>query len=103
MFGPSFIYVRFRCSRCKKLGEQFVKQEEWESGILKDAAIELSADEKQRFTTLGAIDMREQAEFHFALENLADLAALRTEFDKSALTDAVEPGDAREPRESKEG
>ena len=36
LFGPSFVYVKFRCSRCKKLGEQFIKQEEWEDGILKD-------------------------------------------------------------------
>ena len=27
LFGPSFVYVKFRCSRCKKLGEQFIKQE----------------------------------------------------------------------------
>ena len=39
-FGPSLVFVRFRCSRCKKLGEQYVKQEEWENGILKDATVE---------------------------------------------------------------
>jgi len=26
LVGPSFVYVKYRCSRCKKLGEQFVKQ-----------------------------------------------------------------------------
>lgn len=83
MFGPSFIYVRFRCSRCKKLGEQFVKQEEWESGILKDAVAEVTTEEKERFGSLGSIDMREQADFHFALENLGDLSQLRAEFEKT--------------------
>jgi DNA-directed RNA polymerase subunit RPC12/RpoP len=36
LFGPSFVYVKYRCSRCKKLGEQFVKQQDWEDGILND-------------------------------------------------------------------
>jgi hypothetical protein len=34
MFGPSLVYVRYRCSRSKKIDEQYVKQEEWENGIL---------------------------------------------------------------------
>ena len=97
MFGPSFIYVRFRCSRCKKLGEQFVKQEEWENGILKDSAAEIDAAEKEKFASLGSIDMREQADFHFALDNLMDLGALRTEFEKAGS------GETSETTETKEG
>jgi hypothetical protein len=84
MFGPSFVYVKFRCSRCKKLGEQFVKQEEWEGGILKDPTAELTGSEKERFEALGPIDMRELVEFHHSLENLNDLSALNAEFDKPA-------------------
>jgi hypothetical protein len=82
MFGPSFVYVRFRCSRCKKLGEQFVKQEEWESGILKDATVETSTNEKQRFEELGPIQMQELVDFHKELENLGDLSGLNKEFGK---------------------
>lgn len=28
-FGPSFVYLKFRCSRCNRLGERYVRQEEW--------------------------------------------------------------------------
>ena len=75
-FGPSFVYVKFRCSRCKKLGEQFIKQEEWEDGILKEVATEMGTDEREVFSTQGPIDINEVIDFHFALENLADLKSL---------------------------
>ena len=87
MFGPSFVYVKFRCSRCKKLGEQFVKQEEWEGGILKDSTSELNDVEKERLAGLGPIEMRELVDFHYALEDLNDLSALRAEFEKPKSTE----------------
>ena len=90
MFGPSFVYVKFRCSRCKKLGEQFVKQEDWEGGILKDNTAEVTTPEKERFQTLGPIEMRELVDFHNALEQPDSLAALNAEFRKHA------PGEAKE-------
>ncbi|MGO8670665.1 MAG: hypothetical protein ACLQVD_04780 [Capsulimonadaceae bacterium] len=76
LFGPSFVYVKFRCSRCKKLGEQFIKQEEWEDGILKEAATELSVEERDVFAIQGPIDINEVIDFHFALENLTDMKTL---------------------------
>lgn len=76
LFGPSFVYVKFRCSHCKKLGEQFIKQEEWEEGILKDSTIELSHDEKEQFTAQGAISINEVIDFHFELEKMSDLKSL---------------------------
>lgn len=76
LFGPSFVYVKFRCSRCKKLGEQFIKQEEWEDGILKDATSEITHDEREFFANQGPIDINEVIDFHFALENLTDLKTL---------------------------
>jgi DNA-directed RNA polymerase subunit RPC12/RpoP len=78
LFGPSFVYVKFRCSRCKKLGEQFIKQEEWEDGILKEVATELSTDERDYFAGQGAIDINEVIDFHFALENLNDLKSFES-------------------------
>ena len=79
LFGPSFVYVKFRCSRCKKLGEQFVKQEDWEDGILKDIPSETKQGEKERFQMMGPIDVHEQIGFHFKLDDsnlLAGLAGL---------------------------
>ena len=72
LFGPSFVYVKFRCPRCKKLGEQFVKQEDWEDGILNDISSEISDSEKERLRSMGPISVHEQIDFHFRLQN--DLA-----------------------------
>ena len=88
MFGPNFVYVKFRCSRCKKLGEQFVKQEEWEDGILKENMAEVSAVEKQQFASMGPIQMREMVDFHQALEQEDTLSALSREFGQSASDEA---------------
>lgn len=78
LFGPSFVYVKYRCSRCKKLGEQFVKQEDWEDGILRDIPNEVSSNEKDRFEQLGPIQINEVIDAHFKLENLS-LADLLSE------------------------
>ena len=76
LFGPSFVYVKYRCSRCKKLGEQFIKQEEWDGGILKDNLVEVTSDDKEQFESLGPIDINEVIDFHFALEETSDLKGL---------------------------
>jgi len=69
LFGPSYVYVKYRCSRCKKLGEEFVKQAEWDSGILRNVSEEVCPDEKVRYETLGPINIDEVIDFHFQLEN----------------------------------
>ena len=76
LFGPSFVYVKFRCSHCKKMGEQFVRQEEWEDGILKDKPLELSHTEKEQFATQGGIEIGEVIDFHFELDQMTDLKSL---------------------------
>jgi DNA-directed RNA polymerase subunit RPC12/RpoP len=91
MFGPNFVYVKFRCSRCKKLGEQFVKQDEWEAGVLKNTASELTTAERERFAALGPIDMDEMVDFHYALEQGVDLAALDAEFQKPRTAETPAP------------
>ena len=77
LFGPSFVYVKYRCSRCKKLGEQFVKQEEWEEGMLNDTPSEMTSDEKTKFKKMGNIDIHECIDAHFELEKISSLSELR--------------------------
>ena len=69
-FGPSYVYIKFRCSRCKKLGEHFVKQEEWEDGLLQEITTEVGDTERSRFSKLGTITLDEMKHFHRALETL---------------------------------
>ena len=83
MFDENLVHIRYRCRRCRKIGEQFVRQEEWESGILRDKATEAATSEKETFAALGAIEMRELVEFHEALQSLPDLSELNAEFDKT--------------------
>ncbi len=33
MVGPYFVYVKFLCSVCQKVGESLLKQEQWEQGL----------------------------------------------------------------------
>src|SRR5204863_8048490 len=56
-YGPSYVYIKYRCSRCKKLGEHFVKQEEWEDSVLSDSATELNTGERTRLSNIGAITL----------------------------------------------
>ncbi len=69
-FGPSYVYIKYRCSRCKKLGEHFIKQEDWEDGLLHEITSEVSDPERNRFSQLGRISLEEMRSFHHALENL---------------------------------
>jgi len=76
--GPSFVYVKFRCPRCKKLGERLLRREEWEKVVLKEYPQELSKAEKKQFERLGPISVDEVIEAHFTMEkdlNLKDLSA----------------------------
>jgi DNA-directed RNA polymerase subunit RPC12/RpoP len=76
VFGPSFMYLKFRCSRCKRLGERFIEQEKWDDSILRDIPSELSQEEKKRFEGLGKITIDEEIDFHFELEKPEVLQSL---------------------------
>lgn len=76
LVGPSFVYVKYRCSRCKKLGEQFVHQEDWEDGILYETHSEMSDEEKERFERMGKIDLNECIDAHFTLDHITTVSDL---------------------------
>lgn len=77
--GPSYVYIKYRCSRCKKLGEHFVKQEEWEDNLLHDSMNEVTGNERGRFAKLGSITLDEIRRFHHALEGLDKIPNLLPE------------------------
>jgi hypothetical protein len=74
--GPSYVYIKYRCSRCKKLGEHFVKQDEWEDALLQDAGTDVADREKERFARLGTITVDEMREFHRQLDSLSTIPNL---------------------------
>src|ERR1051325_8214694 len=81
VLGPSFMYLKFRCSRCKRLGEKFIEQEKWDDSILRDIPSEMSLDEKRRFDQLGEISVDEQVEFHFSLDDPTSLGTMAPDDD----------------------
>lgn len=81
VFGPSFMYLKYRCSRCKRLGEKFVEQDKWDDSILRDIPSEMSLDERKRFDRLGKISVDEEIDFHFALEQPGALKDLTPDED----------------------
>ena len=76
LVGPSFVYVKYRCSRCKKLGEQFVKQADWEDGILSNIPSEVAPEEQKSFDRLGSIDIHECIDAHFELDKITSMRDL---------------------------
>ena len=82
VFGPSFMYLKFRCSRCKRLGEKFIEQDKWDDTILRDIPSELSLEEKKRFDRMGRISIDEQLDFHFEMEKPEALGELVRQYEK---------------------
>ncbi len=64
VFGPNFIYVKFRCSRCKRISEKFIDPERWDEGLLREVPSEFLGEEKKRFDRLGPITIDEVIDFH---------------------------------------
>jgi hypothetical protein len=74
--SPGFIYVKFRCSHCKRLGERFIPQEDFPSPA---ASPEVTGEERSRFEAMGGIGLNELIDFHFQLnaDPLKGLVAVR--------------------------
>ena len=71
VLGPSYVYVRYRCGRCKRMGEQLVEQESWDPSVLQAEARVSAGIDLQRFTEMGEITEDEVIDFHYALRRLS--------------------------------
>lgn len=67
--GSNLVYIRYRCSRCKRLGEQFIRQEVWDERLLRGEPDEMTPSERERMKKLGPITLDEMLEFHDYLES----------------------------------
>jgi len=70
VFGPNFIYVRYRCGRCKRIGEQLVQEHEWDPSVLRESEPKILPDDLTRFAEMGEITPEEVIDFHYALDRL---------------------------------
>lgn len=64
------MYVRFRCGRCRRVGEQLVQQGEWDPSLLRQGEARPTEGDLRRFESLGEVTPDEVIEFHYALQGL---------------------------------
>ena len=68
--GRDTVCLRFRCKRCKRLGETFIPEPDWDWSLLDAPRNELSPDERDRFADLAPISQTDLLDFHRALDAL---------------------------------
>lgn len=91
--GREYVYVKFRCKRCKRMGETFVAENRWDWRIFEAKRNELSDSESELFSDQAPISSEELLDFHRQLATVATPRDL-------VLCDgspAVSPTDAPEP------
>ena len=71
VLGPNYVYVRFRCGRCKRIGEQLVQENQWDPSVLRDGHAPANRPDLEHFERLGDITAEEVVEFHYALDRLS--------------------------------
>ncbi len=76
VFGPSFIYLRYRCCRCRRYGERFIARSEWHEGLLAEEPEAIVAPVTPPRPE-GPITDAEALEFRDALENPDALLLLK--------------------------
>ncbi len=101
--GAEAVYVKFRCRRCKKIGESFIPHDEWAPDIFDVPKDEIGAFERDQFIGANAIESGDVISFHRALQKADTVSELlrpepaklepRRKTDKRAAKDAPRDGD----------
>ncbi len=60
---PVWVYVKYRCSRCKMMGEKLVDYKNWDESYLDHEGGEPTSEESTRFLAMGQIDEEEVRDF----------------------------------------
>jgi DNA-directed RNA polymerase subunit RPC12/RpoP len=63
-----FVYVKYRCQHCKRIGEAFVPESRWDRSILEPEHTELTEAEREHFQDISPISSEEILDFHCELE-----------------------------------
>src|SRR3712207_2911300 len=71
--GKNYVYSKFRCRRCKRLGQAFVPEGSWEWSLFEPARNEMSESERERFATQNPVSVSEILDFHCTLDATASL------------------------------
>lgn len=69
--GRDYVYVKYRCRRCKRLGEAFVAESRWDWSILEPERNEMTDVERDWFLDQGPITASDMLDFHCRLNDTA--------------------------------
>jgi hypothetical protein len=84
--GQNYVYIKFRCRRCKRMGQTFVPEARWDWALLEPARDELSDTERDRLSEVGPISEAEVLDFSTQLKDIGDLTALNLQAAKEPET-----------------
>ena len=65
-----FVYVKYRCQHCKRIGEAFVPESRWDRSILEPERSELTDAEREHFQDAIPISSEEILDFHRELASI---------------------------------
>ncbi|MBV9867242.1 MAG: hypothetical protein JO316_17945 [Abitibacteriaceae bacterium] len=74
--GREYVYVKFRCRRCKRLGEAFVAENRWDWSILEPVRNDMTEAERDQFLDKAPISDVEVLEFHCDLREIERVSEL---------------------------
>ena len=74
--GAEAVYVKYRCRRCKKIGEAFIPHDLWSPDIFDVPHDEISAAERDRFTDADVVNSGDVISFHRALQKATTVSEL---------------------------
>ena len=74
--GAEVVYVKYRCRRCKRIGEAFIPHEAWSPDIFDAPRNEMAVEERDRFLDCNAISSGDVISFHRALQKAGTLSEL---------------------------
>lgn len=99
--GREYVYVKYRCKRCKRMGETFVAEHRWDWRMFEESQNELTESETELFSGQAPISSEELLDFHRQLttiETPQELSSCGTVAQPEATTrDATPPGEGAKP------
>lgn len=66
--GQNYVYVKFRCPHCRRIGEHLVQQSRWDWSLLHPASGEEGSLAGYRYRSRPPITVEEMVDFHYALQ-----------------------------------
>jgi hypothetical protein len=74
--GQEYVYVKFRCARCKRIAQTFVPASSWDWRRLEPPAGEMSADERDRLLEEEPVHAEDLLSFHEDMARIDTLSQL---------------------------